>query len=100
MTNAYDDEFLLLCEFLAERLSLTVHHVQINVACVGLRMVRRILSDVNIHSSSDGIECDTSVTLELYMTEDWLKYRLEAAWKMIMRISRQIIEKGEVNRER
>lgn len=93
MTNVYDEEFLLLCDFLAERLELTVHHVQINVACVGLRMVRRILSDVNIHSSSDGIQCDTSVTLELYMTEDWLKYRLEAAWKMIMKISKGIQER-------
>ena len=91
MTNAYDEEFLLLCEFLAERLELTVHHVQINVACVGLRMVRRILSDVNIHSSSDGIEWD-SVTDSRY-DEDWLQYRIEAAWKMIMKISKGIQER-------
>ena len=91
MTNAYDEEFYLLCDFLAERLSLTVHHVQINVACVGLRMVRRILSDVNIHSSSDGIEWD-SVT-DLRYDEDWLQYRIDAAWKMIMKISKGIQER-------
>lgn len=91
MTNAYDEEFLLLCEFLAERLDLTVHHVQINVACVGLRAVRRLLKDVNIHSSSDGIEWD-SVT-DLRYDEDWLQYRIEAVWKMVMKISRGIQER-------
>ena len=88
MTNAYDEEFFLLCDFLTERLDLTIHIVQINVACVGLRSVRRMLKDVSIYSSSDGIEWDTMKNLEL--DEDWLQLRLEAAWKMIVRISEGI----------
>lgn len=91
MTNAYDEEFLLLCDFLAERLELSVHHVQINVATVGLRVVRRLLKDVNIHSSSDGIEWDS--VADLRYDEEWLQYRIEAVWKMVMKISRGIQER-------
>ena len=90
MTDAYNKEFIRVCNFFSERLKLQEEFVQENVATVGLRLVRRILSDVNIHSTSDEIQCDTSVTLELYVTEDWFKYRLEAARKMIVRISEGI----------
>lgn len=93
MSNAYDREFIRVCDFLAERLELTSEMVQENVATVGLRLVRMILSDVNVHSTSDGIQCDTSIALQLYVTEDWFKYRLEAAWKMIMKISEGIQER-------
>lgn len=91
MSDVYEREFLLLCDFLAERLELTAKMVQENVATVGLRAVRRLLKDVNIHSSSDGIEWD-SVT-DLRYDEDWLQYRIEAAWKMIMKISKGIQER-------
>lgn len=90
MTDAYNKEFIRVCNFLSERLKLQEEFVQENVATVGLRLVRRILSDVNVHSTSDGVQCDTSIALELYVTEDWFKYRLEAAWKMIVRISEGI----------
>lgn len=90
MTDAYNKEFIRVCNFFSERLKLQEEFVQENVAVVGLRLVRRILSDVNVHSTSDEIHCDTSIALELYVTEDWFKYRLEAAWKMIVRISEGI----------
>lgn len=90
MTDAYNEEFIHVCDFFSERLKLSKELVQENVAGVGLRLVRRILSDVGIYSGSDMIYYDSSITLELYMTEDWLKYRVEAAWKMIVRISEGI----------
>lgn len=93
MTDAYDREFIHLCDFFSERLKLQKEFVQENVATVGLRLVRRILSDVTIYSGSDMVYYDTSMTLELYVTEDWFKYRLEAAWKMIVRISEGIKER-------
>lgn len=90
MTDAYNKEFIHVCNFFSERLKLSEELVQENVATVGLRLVRMILSDVNVHSTSDEIYCDTSIALELYISEDWFKYRLEAAWKMIVRISEEI----------
>lgn len=90
MTDAYNKEFIRVCDFFSEKLKLSKELVQENVAGVGLRLVRTILSDVSIYSGSDIVYYDCSIQLELYVSDDWLKYRLEAAWKMIVRISEGI----------
>lgn len=93
MTDAYNEEFIRVCDFFSEKLKLSKELVQENVASVGLRLVRSILSDVSIHSSPDMIYYDSSISLEFNVLDDWLKYRLEAAWKMIIRISEGIKER-------
>ena len=90
MTDAYNEEFIHVCDLFSEKLKLSKEFVQESVANVGLRLVRSILSDVSIYSGSDIVYYDSSIQLELYVSDDWLKYRLEAAWKMIVRISEGI----------
>lgn len=82
MSKAYDNEFFLLCDFINERLAVPVEMVQERIAVLGLRAARRILNDVGIISSSDGIEW-SCLDHPLDLDDKWLEYRLTAAWYMI-----------------